>query len=381
MGRKLIVWLVAPSLFLILLSIGCTGGGGDVNVATTQPVTLSSIAITPANPSIAIGATQQFTAVGTYSNGTVKNITNSVTWSSVDTKNATITPNDGLATGVASGTTTILATLGLMGTTTLMIKSIDPILQSIAVTPANPSISTGATLQFTATGSYSDGTLKDITGSVTWSSSDTSKATISTTGMATGVAAGTSSVMATLGITGTKMLTITPITPTSTLQSIAVTPANPSILTGATLQFTATGSYSDGTMKNITSSVTWSSSDTSKATIVSTGMASGVAALAGTSTIIATSGSIVGMTTLAVETFEGNVRGIMLDITLAGTYPYYYSHINEPTPAEAIRRWDNGIRVTNAALFERILINGAWLHVYKGTNTPINQMDIKLTTD
>ena len=40
--------------------------------------------------------------------------------------------------------------------------------------------------------------------------------------------------------------------PAPTLTSIAVTPANPSISTGTTQQFTATGTYSDQSTQNIT---------------------------------------------------------------------------------------------------------------------------------
>ena len=48
----------------------------------------------------------------------------------------------------------------------------------------------------------------------------------------------------------------------ASLVSIAVTPANPSIGKGATQQFTATGTYSDSSTQNLTSSVTWSSTNT-----------------------------------------------------------------------------------------------------------------------
>ena len=54
--------------------------------------------------------------------------------------------------------------------------------------------------------------------------------------------------------------------PPVTLSSIAVTPAGPTISTGATQQFTATGTYSDGSTQNITSQATWASSNTSVAT-------------------------------------------------------------------------------------------------------------------
>ena len=46
--------------------------------------------------------------------------------------------------------------------------------------------------------------------------------------------------------------TITQAAPAPTLTSIAVTPANPTIQTGATQQFTAEGTYSDTSKQNIT---------------------------------------------------------------------------------------------------------------------------------
>ena len=42
--------------------------------------TLTSIAVTPANPTIQFGGTQQFAATGTYSDGSTQNLTGSVTW-------------------------------------------------------------------------------------------------------------------------------------------------------------------------------------------------------------------------------------------------------------------------------------------------------------
>ena len=252
-----------------------------------------SIAVTPANPSIGKGATQQFTATGTYSDNSTQNLTSSVTWSSTNTAAATIT-SAGLATGVATGSTTISAASGsISGSTNLTVTA--PVLVSIAVTPANPFITKGATQQFTATGTYSDNSTQNLTSSVTWSSTNTATATITSAGLATGVATGSTTIRATSGsISGSTNLTVT-----ATLVSIAVTPANASIAQGATQQFTATGTYSDNSTQNLTSSVTWSSTNTAAATITGAGLATGVAQ--GTTTIRATSGSISGSTTLTIS--------------------------------------------------------------------------------
>lgn len=78
---------------------------------------------------------------------------------------------------------------------------------------------------------------------------------------------------------------------------------------------------------------------------------------------------------------EPGVRLIMLDVTLAGTYAYFDAHRDEADPHEALQRWDNGVRVTNEAEFERKMVGGEWRHTYRGTNTRVNGMDVRLTTD
>jgi hypothetical protein len=84
-----------------------------------------------------------------------------------------------------------------------------PVLVSIAVTPANPSITKSATQQFTATGTYSDSSTQNLTSSVTWSSTNTAVATITSGGLATGVATGSTTIRATSGsINGSTNLTV-----------------------------------------------------------------------------------------------------------------------------------------------------------------------------
>ena len=89
--------------------------------------------------------------------------------------------------------------------------------------------------------------------------------------------------------------------------SIAVTPADASILPDRDIQFTATGTYSDGSTDDLTSSVTWSSSVPAAATINRVGAATALAV--GRTTIEAAWGSINGSATLNV------VIGAKFDLT------------------------------------------------------------------
>ncbi len=100
--------------------------GGDTNyigstssVLTQNVLALTSISLTPASPSVPVGATQQFTATGTFSDGSNGNITASATWSSSTTTVATIS-SPGLTTVLDEGPTTIQAGVGTVnGSTTL----------------------------------------------------------------------------------------------------------------------------------------------------------------------------------------------------------------------------------------------------------------------
>ena len=241
-----------------------------VSLSGTGAATLVSIAVTPANPSFALGTTQQLQATGTYSDGSTQNLTSAVSWNTANHSIATVNAQ-GLATSVAVGSTTATATSGsVTGSTTLNVTS--AALVSIAVTPAIPSIPLGTTQQFTATGTFTNGSSQNITNTVQWSSDTTTVATVSNAansqGLASAVGTGSAKITATSGsIAGSTTLTVT----AAALVSIAVTPTNPSIPLGTTQQFTAAGTFTDGSSQNLTSTATWSSDATSTATVSKTG--------------------------------------------------------------------------------------------------------------
>jgi uncharacterized protein YjdB len=80
---------------------------------------------------------------------------------------------------------------------------------SVTVTGTVPTM--GATSQFTARATLSDGTTQDVTGQATWQSSDSTVATVSATGSVTAIAAGTVNVMATYQtISGSDQITVAP---------------------------------------------------------------------------------------------------------------------------------------------------------------------------
>jgi YD repeat-containing protein len=220
-GTPALVTSATSSTLTVTVSAGVTTGPISVTVAgqtatsSTNFIVLPVPVITPADPTIALGFSQQMTARVTLPNGTTQDVTNSVTWTSSNTAVTTIsnlTGSQGLVTSVAAGTTVITASTGsFVGSTTLTVTP--PVLVSIAVSPANSSVLVGAGIQFVATGTFSDRTSQDMTRVVTWNSSDNTVATISNSagseGLATGIKPGTTTVSATSGaVSGSTPLTV-----------------------------------------------------------------------------------------------------------------------------------------------------------------------------
>lgn len=268
-------------------------GAAPLNVSA---VTLTSITLTPATATLALGSTLALNAVGNFSDGTHQNIDVVATWTSSATNIATVN-SQGTVTGVADGTVTITAQLGAVSSSaSLTVED----LTSVTIVPASASFAALTSMQLAAIGTLADGSTQDLTGSVVWTSSNADAVTLSVVsgskGLAAGLAAGSSTVTAEFsGQVGTSQLTVTG----ATLSSIAVTPSKPDIALGTTQQFQATGTFSDATTQNITGQVAWSSTDINVALIDNFGVASTVST--GTTTIGATLNGVNGTTVLTVH--------------------------------------------------------------------------------
>jgi type II secretory pathway component GspD/PulD (secretin) len=255
---------------------------------TVTSATLQSIAVVSTGATIAPGGTQQLSAIGTFSDGTKQDISSNAAWSSTNTAVATIGSQTGLALGVGAGTTQITATLSSIVSPPITLTGTSATLRSIAITPTTASISKAGTLQYVATGTFSDGTKQNVTTSAIWSTSNFNVATIGTaSGVARGIAVGSATIQAILNSVASPSVALT--VNSATLKSISVTPSSASIAPGTSQNFTATGTYSDGSTQDITSASVWTSSNATDAAINSgSGVATGVAA--GTASITAKQG-------------------------------------------------------------------------------------------
>src|SRR5436309_485681 len=271
-----------------------TQSGGTLTstaAVTISSVPVASVAVSPVAAGLTVGATTQLTATPEDSSGTALT-GRAVTWATSNGAVATVSAS-GLVTGVAAGSATITATSeGQSGTSAITVTNVPA--RDVTANPATASLTVGATTQLTATPKDSNGTA--LGGRVvTWGTSNAAIATVSASGLARGVAAGSATITATSeGKSGTAAMTVTNV-PVAT---VTVTPAIATLLTGATLQLTATprdalGNPLSGRV------VTWSSDALGVAAVSGSGLVSGLAV--GGATITATSEGRSGSAAVTVS--------------------------------------------------------------------------------
>jgi len=202
---------------------GTVSGSATLSVSLTASV--ASVTVSPASATLtALGATQRYTAVARDAGGNVlPGIT--FTWSSSDAAVATIDASTGLATAVGNGSDTIAAVVGgVRGTAGLVVSQqiarivVNPDSATLYLSAPNPMPGAsgsfraagvaGPTQQFTAEALDANGNAMSGV-AFTWASSDTTVATVDSSGLATAVGLGTASISATAsGVRGAAKLTV-----------------------------------------------------------------------------------------------------------------------------------------------------------------------------
>ena len=300
-----------PNIFVGSQATNGTPANISATVGTFTPTTtlnvtdatLETISVSPANATIAPAAKLDFTAVGTFSDGSTQDLSSLVKWTST---NPPLKITAGTATGVAPGGAAMVyatspANLGkIEGSVPVTVSSAT--VQSVAVSPATAFITPGNNFPFSATATFSDGSTEDVSALATFTSSSAAQSSstneIATTSanVATGQGVGATTITAKWSkLSGTASLMVVP----PAQVTLAVTPASATVAAGASTQFSATGTYSDGTTQDFTGLVNWSSSTPAAATIgYQNGLAAGVAS--GSSTVTATLGSVTATAQVTV---------------------------------------------------------------------------------
>ena len=334
----------------VTVTAGPLGGTTAQATVTVNPPTLVTLTIAPAAVTLAVGQTQAVTATGTYTDGTTQDLTSTAAWTSSHEAVATVTNPGGVVTARAVGQAIITVTAeGKTATATVTVTP--PALTVLALAPTLPTHAVGQAVQFHVTGTYTDGTTQDLTGTVTWTSSDATVASITfPAGLATAVAAGQTTITATHadGMTVSTTLTVFLRPPTVT----RFTPSSGKVGSSVTITGTFLGSTASVAFNGTRAAVTVVSSTQVTATVppgatsgpiglttpggsvttpghflvlptpdVSLSVAPGtVTAIAGTTVAlkitVGASGGFAGLTTLSTGTLPEGVTGTFSSLSL-----------------------------------------------------------------
>ncbi|MGW9128544.1 Ig-like domain-containing protein [Paenibacillus chitinolyticus] len=220
--------------------------------------------------------TQVLDLTATYSDGTKEDVTKEATWTSSNEKAATV--DAGLVTGVASGESTITATFN---NKTVTFKVQVDMADKLTANPTFLNFDLGENKLITLTSTDGSGTPKDVTKEAEWTSSSAAVATVDN-GLVTPVSRGKTTITAKYG-----GKTVTIPVEIGVVSTLEVDKRFVTTKSGSSVQIKVTATLSDGSKKDVTSSVLWKSSNY-KIADVSAGKVTGVSA--GSTTVSATFG-------------------------------------------------------------------------------------------
>jgi len=248
-----------------------------------KTISVTGVSLDKTTLTLTEGDTQALNATITPSNATNK----SVSWSSNNTAVATVS-SSGVVTAKSAGSTTITVTTtdgGKKATCSVTVQAKTISVTGVSLSKNSLSMTEGETYTLTATITPSNATEK----SVSWSSSNTSVATVSNAGLVTAKSAGSTTITATTTDGGKKATcSITVQAKTVSVTGVNLDKTSLTLTEGDSYALTATITPSNATDK----SVTWSSNNTSIATVSSLGLVMAKAA---------------GITTITVKTNDGGI--------------------------------------------------------------------------
>jgi len=316
-----VVTAVAAGSAILTASANGLNTTAAITVSTSSP-TLTSITLNPISSALNIGQTVDIAATGHLSNGTTDSPYDTrVTWTSSAPAVATV-DSIGVVTAQTAGTTTITASAsGVSGTATITVNA-GPTVTSISLDPASATLNVGQTVDITSTANWSNGTSTvPYDSNLAWTSSAPSVATVNAGGVVTAVAAGSTTITARLGsVSRTAAITVSATAPT--LTSITLNPTTATGSAGQTMDITATGHFSDGSVVTpYDAQVAWASSAPTVATVNASGFVTAV--WRGTALITATKGALSATCTVTVnQPYDATLVGRWLFVGIPNPFDY-----------------------------------------------------------
>ncbi len=281
------------------ITITTKDGGHKATCKVTVINPVKEIKLDKDSAEVQVGKTLTLTATISPSDATDK----TVTWSSSDKAVATV-DSKGVVTAVKPGTATITASAkgkdgDVKATCTVKVTAA---VTGVSLDRSDASLKVGESLTLTATVSPAEATKRDVT----WSSSDTSVATVSDTGVVSAVKAGSATITATTAEGGFKATCNVKVSAPS-VTGVSLDRSEASLKVGESVTLSATVSPSDASNRN----VTWSSSDSSVASVDGSGVVSAAKAGKATITVTTEDGGFKASCTVTVA--APGVSGVSLD--------------------------------------------------------------------
>ncbi|MBR6283532.1 MAG: Ig-like domain-containing protein [Muribaculaceae bacterium] len=264
-------------------------GADKLCYITVRPVLVTSVTLNKTEVELTAGQTDTLTATVMPTDATDK----SLTWTTSNSAVAQVN-NNGMVTAVAPGTATITAKAndgsGKRATCRVTVKPV--LVTSVTVTPASVDMQAGDTIKLSTTVLPANATNKTLT----WKSSNTSVATVSSMGVVTARSVGSAIITATAtdgsGKAGTCQVTVRP----TMVSSITLDPNNAQIEVGKTLPIRATVAPSNAANKTLS----WRTSNATVATVSNNGVVNALSA--GQATITATANDGSGVSAACILT-------------------------------------------------------------------------------
>jgi len=243
----------------------------SVNEEVVETVSLTALEISPANISLAAGSSVQPIVIGIYSDNSTRDLSKLVNWSSENEQFVIFTSsteNSVNLNGLEKGSSKITASYEEKQTSSNVTVT-DAKLINIRIENFNSELPQNFQGTLKAIGLYSDGSEQDISHQIEWSSNNPEifSIDISQTSFHA-LSHGKAVLQAKLDeVIVVREIQVLPIT----LQSIEITgPGDNSLIKNTNFNFVATGFYSDGSQKSITTQVNWLSSDSNALNVFNT---------------------------------------------------------------------------------------------------------------
>ena len=250
------------------ITVTTADGGKTANCKITvkeETVNVNEVSLNSNAETLTVGGTFQLTPTITPANATNKN----VTWKSSDETVAEVNAT-GLVTAKTTGESTITVTTtdgGKEATCKITVQAASTPVTGVSLNSNAETLIEGGTFQLTATIMPTNATNKNVT----WKSSDATVAEVSTSGLVTAMTKGTATITVTTedgGKEATCTIAVQEATVIVTVTSVSLNTSTEMLPIGGTFQLIATIAPTDATNKN----VTWTSSNSSIASVNSSGL-------------------------------------------------------------------------------------------------------------